>query len=126
MTGHARGIACLQFDGRIAVSGSNDRSVKVWDVETGQCIQTLTGHSNLVRCLAFRGRRLISGSYDHSIKFWDVREGQCMLDYRAAHDSWVFDVQCDLTKMVTSGQDHRVLVWDFGAGLELDDFWTKS
>ena len=37
-------------DGRRVVSGSNDETLKVWDVETGECLVTLKGHSETVRC----------------------------------------------------------------------------
>ena len=42
-------------DGRRVVSGSNDQTLKVWDVATGECVATLEGHSgysNYVRCAA--------------------------------------------------------------------------
>ena len=37
-------------DGRRVVSGSEDKTLKVWDVATGECVATLEGHSNRVRC----------------------------------------------------------------------------
>ena len=37
-------------DGRRVVSGSDDKTLKVWDVETGKCVATLRGHSARVRC----------------------------------------------------------------------------
>ena len=37
-------------DGRRVVSGSEDKTLKVWDVETGECVATLEGHSQGVRC----------------------------------------------------------------------------
>ena len=36
-------------DGRRVVSGSDDKTLKVWDVETGECVATLEGHSRAVR-----------------------------------------------------------------------------
>ena len=38
------------LDGRRVVSGSDDGTLKVWDVATGKCVATLEGHSNIVRC----------------------------------------------------------------------------
>ena len=40
-------------DGRRVVSGSDDKTLKVWDVETGECVATLEGHSESVRCLLY-------------------------------------------------------------------------
>ena len=39
-------------DGRRVVSASDDKTLKVWDVATGECVATLEGHSNWVRCAA--------------------------------------------------------------------------
>ena len=39
-------------DGRRIVSGSEDNTLKVWDVATGECVATLKGHSSIVRCAA--------------------------------------------------------------------------
>ena len=39
-------------DGRRVVSGSEDKTLKVWDVATGECVATLEGHSGWVRCAA--------------------------------------------------------------------------
>ena len=39
-------------DGRRVVSGSEDKTLKVWDVATGECVATLEGHSSGVRCAA--------------------------------------------------------------------------
>ena len=39
-------------DGRRVVSGSGDKTLKVWDVATGKCVATLKGHSSNVRCAA--------------------------------------------------------------------------
>ena len=42
---------CVQFDGKRVVSGSYDYTVKVWNVETAECLHTLAGHTNRVYSL---------------------------------------------------------------------------
>lgn len=64
LTGHTRGIASLQLRDGIAVSGSNDRTIRVWRIESGECLHILNGHSALVRSLCYDGRQIISGGYD--------------------------------------------------------------
>lgn len=57
MTGHTGGVWSCQVtdDGQLVVSGSTDRTVKVWDMNTGMCIRTLSGHISTVRCMALKG-----------------------------------------------------------------------
>ena len=64
-------------EGKLA-SGSEDHTVKIWDVATGQCERTLRGHTGSVKALApCAGGKLASGSRDKTIKVWDVATGQC-------------------------------------------------
>jgi len=53
-------------------SGSGDRTVRLWDVETGACARTLEGHGNGVRSVSFSpdGRTLASGSADRTARVW--------------------------------------------------------
>lgn len=64
LTGHRRGIACLQYRDRLVVSGSSDNTIRIWDIETGVCFRVLEGHEELVRCIRFDSKRIVSGAYD--------------------------------------------------------------
>ena len=58
------------------VSGSWDNSIKIWNVDYGECIRTLTGHSKCVRSLQLlANNQLASGSFDKTIKIWNVETG---------------------------------------------------
>lgn len=72
-------------DGRFALSGSWDESVKLWDVETGAEIWKFTGHFRPVKCVAFSpdGRYAVSGSVDKMIRFLDVNTGEELLCIKA-------------------------------------------
>lgn len=70
---------CLsQFDGIHVVSGSLDTSIRVWDVETGNCIHTLTGHQSLTSGMELKDNILVSGNADSTVKIWDIKTGQCL------------------------------------------------
>jgi WD40 repeat protein/DNA-binding MarR family transcriptional regulator len=61
--------------GGILASGSGDETVKLWEVETGICLDTLTwGHTAAIRSVVFSsdGRLLASGGEDENIQLWDV------------------------------------------------------
>ncbi len=70
LRGHSSTIRCLKvLDGRpIAISGSRDWSLRVWDIERGQLIHTLTGHEQSVRCIEIAGNQVVSGSYDYTCR----------------------------------------------------------
>ncbi|MFM6672699.1 MAG: WD40 repeat domain-containing protein, partial [Dolichospermum sp.] len=69
---HSDSVTAIAFtpDGKTVISGSSDKTIKVWDLETGQEKFTLLGHSHWVRAIAVTpdGKTAISGSGDNAIK----------------------------------------------------------
>ena len=67
-------------DGTKVASGSGDNTVKLWDVTSGECLQTLEGHSLSVTSVSFSpdGTKVASGSWDKTVKLWDVTSGECL------------------------------------------------
>ena len=67
------------------ISGSSDRTIKIWDVFTGTYLGTLQGHSHWVASLALSqdAKILISGSWDETIRCWDIPTGQCLQTLRS-------------------------------------------
>ena len=61
-------------NGKQVVSGSFDKSVKLWNIETGTCESTMTRHSDEVSSVAFSadGQWVVSGSMDKTIRLWDT------------------------------------------------------
>lgn len=120
--GHERGLACIEFKDDLIVSGSNDCTIKVWDARTGACVRTLVGHAALVRALAFdrAANRLVSASYDRAVKVWDLRSGELLREFAGMHGSHIFDVRFDVRRVVSTGHDQRIVVMDFGEGVDTE------
>jgi WD40 repeat protein len=86
LRGHDKGIYCVAFspDGRRIVSGSDDRTIRVWDFDTGAELLRLEGHQDLVTSVAFApdGRRIVSGSCDRTVRIWDAETGVQLAEFR--------------------------------------------
>ncbi|CAG8533752.1 10932_t:CDS:2 [Paraglomus occultum] len=116
LTGHTDGIMCLQMDNEVLITGSYDRTVRVWDLYTGRLIRVLTGHSQGVRTLQFDKKILITGSMDATLRVWDYHTGQCIRRL-TGHTGTVVSLHFDDKKRVASGSaDHTIRVWDFIMG----------
>ena len=77
---HSSGVKSVAFspDGTRVVSGSNDTTVRIWNVNTGEMERVLEGHTDTVLSLAFSpdGTRVISGSRDSMVLIWDAITGE--------------------------------------------------
>ncbi len=118
LQGHSSAVFALTMlgDGRLA-SGSSDKSIKLWDVQTGKCVQTLQGHSDDVTALTLLGDgRLASGSGDNSIKLWDVQTGQCVQTLQG--HSYCVNALTLLGdgRLASGSNDKSIKLWDVQTG----------
>src|SRR4051812_13976515 len=77
---HSAGVNSVTFshDGRQAASGSDDDTIKLWDVAAGKVVKTFKGHDDSVLCVAFStdDKQLVSASADNTIKIWDIESAK--------------------------------------------------
>src|SRR5262249_31441825 len=94
-TGHSERVNAVAFspDGRTALSGAADNTLKLWDVATGTLVRTFKGHSNIVLSVAFSpdGRAALSGSWDRTLKLWEIETGKDQRTF-SGHSSSVWSV----------------------------------
>ena len=125
LKGHSARVwsVAISPDGKRIVSGSDDRTVKLWDAGTGQELLTLTGAGRAVT-FSPDGKRIVTGSDDRTVKLWDASTGQVLLTLKG-HRVMVASVAVspDGTRIVSGGGDlvelGEVRVWDAEASQEL-------
>ncbi len=118
--GHTDGVWSVAFstDTTFLVSSSDDQTIRIWDVATGQCLRILY-HANRVRSVALSpdGALFASGCDDHAICIWDARTGECLTTL-SGHDDRVWSVAFDPTgtRLASGGTDGTVRIWDVASG----------
>lgn len=108
----------VSSDGQFALSGSWDKTLRLWDLNTGQTTRTFKGHTKDVLSVAFSSdnRQIVSASRDNTIRLWNTL-GQCKYTITdECHTEWVSCVRFSPNTMnpiiVSAGWDKVVKVWN--------------
>jgi WD40 repeat protein len=116
LEGHVDAVASADYspDGKLIVSGSFDRTIKIWNAATGEHLRTVIGHSGQVLTVAIApsGRQFASGSRDRSVKLWDLYI-PTPLQQLTGHTDAVNAVlvQAEPAWSATAGSDKLVKLW---------------
>lgn len=118
--------------GKVATSGhsGDDNGVRLWDLETGQCLATLKGHSDEVNCVQITpdGRFAVSGSDDKTVKVWDLEAGTC-IGTLEGHENKVHSVAISPNGSLIASTgfiDATVRLWDWKSGACLQVISTAT
>lgn len=120
-SGHWKKILSCAWspDGRRLASVSEDRMLKVWDVETGKCLHSFVAHQRPVYTCTWSpdGRRLATGSADNTLKIWDAETGKCLRSF-AGHNNSVYACAWspDGRRLVSGSWDNTMRSWDVETG----------
>ena len=105
-------------------SSSGDRTIKLWDVDTGECFRTLTGHTGWVYAMTIhpQGHLILSASHDHTARVWDIQTGECLHVLNHAAPLWSMAVHPQEHLMACSGEDEQITLWDIESGEKVSTF----
>lgn len=117
LSGHTDGVMCLQFcdSSNILITGSYDKTIRIWNLETGEVVRVLTGHTRCVRALQFDDAKLVTGSMDHTLKIWSLQTGQCIRTLEG-HTDGIVSLHFDSRILASGSVDTTIKVWNFETG----------
>ena len=114
---HIECVYTIQYGGKYLVSGSRDRTLRIWDLETQRLVRRpLTGHTGSVLCLQFDDSEqediIISGSSDTDVILWQFSTGQLIKKIPHAHRESVLNLKFDSRFLVTCSKDKTIKIWN--------------
>jgi WD40 repeat protein len=126
LEGHTEIVSTVAFspDGQYVMTGSFDKTLRVWETRTGKEIKVFggaSGHQDLVLSVAFSrdGRILASGSSDKTAKLWDMPLSSPLREFTQPDAVTTFAVSPDGAKLATAAKNGTVRVWNTADAKEL-------
>lgn len=115
--GHTKRVTsvALSPDEMRFLSGACDNTVRLWELESGRCLQLLEGHTDFVEALAITGDGAlgISGGRDHGVRLWELDSGHCV---------WSRQADGEVGRLLpTADGKHLVVAYSRGEGFEVWD-----
>lgn len=113
---HTECVYTIQYSGKHLVSGSRDRTLRVWDLDSQRLVRKpLSGHNGSVLCLQFDDSKeediIISGSSDTDVIVWQFSTGQLLKRLPRAHRESVLNLKFDKRFLVTCSKDKTIKIW---------------
>ena len=121
LTGHTDIVYSIAIsrDREILASASADKTIKIWQLNTGQELHTLWGHTHAVLSIAISpdGEILASGSADKTIKIWQLSTGRELRTLRG-HSGQVYSVAISPNGdiLVSGSEDKAIAIWQISTG----------
>ena len=114
---HTECVYTIQYFGKHLVSGSRDRTLRIWDIDAQRLIRKpLEGHTGSVLCLQFDDRKeediIISGSSDTHVILWRFSTGEMIKQLTNAHKESVLNLKFDKRFLVTCSKDKTIKIWN--------------
>ncbi|SCO84451.1 related to RSA4-WD-repeat protein required for maturation and efficient intra-nuclear transport [Fusarium oxysporum] len=119
--GHSSSVNLVVFshDSKKVASASDDKVIRIWDAETGECERVLEGHSDCVSSAVFShdSKKVASASDDNTVRIWNVETGECerIIEH---HSGLIYSMvfSYDLMMLALTSDDKEARVWHLKTG----------
>jgi WD40 repeat protein/serine/threonine protein kinase len=121
LQGHSKAVVsgCISADGRYVLSGSFDKTLRLWEVATGRCLRTIAEHTGTVYsvCISEDGLLALSGADDGTLRLWEVATGRLLRTFDG-HAQRVSSVCLseDVSYALSGSWDKTVRLWEVATG----------
>jgi WD40 repeat protein/serine/threonine protein kinase len=119
--GHSGGVRSVTFsaDGKYILSGSDDKTLKLWEVATGRCLRTFEGHYEGVTSVALTAdaKYMLSGSRDSTLRLWEANSGESLRTFEG-HTASIKSISLsgDGKYALSGSDDHTLRLWEVASG----------
>ncbi|MEB3220258.1 MAG: NB-ARC domain-containing protein [Nostocales cyanobacterium 94392] len=116
MAGHFDNVKALavSHNGKHILSGSSDKNMKLWDLQTGKQIHTFEGHEGTIHTVLFISEeQAVSASEDGTLKLWNLKSYECLHTFEG-HNCPIYAAAFIRERMqvISGGADGRLKIWD--------------
>ncbi|KAF2022144.1 WD40 repeat-like protein [Aaosphaeria arxii CBS 175.79] len=116
LEGHTGYVTSVAVSHNLVASGSNDGTIKIWEVSSGECLQTLKGNSGLILSIAFSHGLIASVSAaDSTVKIWKASSGECLQTLKG-HSDDVLSVAFSDNLIASGSNDGTIKTWEATSG----------
>lgn len=114
---HEECVYTIQYSGNWLLSGSRDKTIAIWDLDTQRRVRTLSGgHTGSVLCLQFDEHQaediVVSGGSDSLVVVWRFSTGHMIRKIVNAHKESVLNLRFDHRYLITCSKDHTIKIWN--------------
>lgn len=117
LSGHNQTISQIKYspDGQLIATAGWDKTIKLWNSQTGELVNTLPGHQAAINTLVFSpdNQTIIAGTEDNNIYIWNIQNKPKIVKKIAAHDDSIkaITISNDNQIIASAGYDNQIKLW---------------
>jgi len=118
----------ISINGEYIATGSGEKIIKVWEINTGLYLQSLSGHISEINAITFSNTNkiLATASVDRTVKVWDITTGKCLKTLQGRADFVYSTVFSKDNRTIISGSQHSINFWNVDSQCISTFFKTKD